>query len=384
VEGNIQSVTAADLNGDGYLDLAVPFSTDSDNLLAVFLANTDNSGTFGTESDIATGAGSPEYVAFGDLNGDGKVDMALTMLNGTVYPGAVVVALGNGDGTFQAATPYATSTNVATSRPVNVKILDFDGDGNLDLVYNDYDSGSVGVLYGHGDGTFFDPIGFPTSAFAWGMAFGDFNGDGGLDVVVGNYYVGGVSVMLNRTANAPNFTMGATSSTATVPAGQPAVYDLTLTGQNGYNGTIALSCSGLPLGAHCSFNPSHVTAQSNVQATTTLTITTTAGATAELARPALPNSKSPATTLLASLSGTGLFGLVLAGGRKKSRRRMGVVLGVMLLGMILTLAGCSTGPSSSPVSSEATPAGTYNVVVTSAGSGSGAPSHTMSLTLAVE
>jgi hypothetical protein len=384
VEGEVESVTAADLNGDGYLDLAVPFSTDSDNLLAVFLANTDNSGTFGTESDIATGIGDPEYVAFGDLNGDGKVDMAIAMQDGSVYPGAIVVALGNGDGTFQAATPYPTSISTTTSRPVNVKVMDFDGDGNLDLVYNDENNGSVGILYGHGDGSFFDPVGFPTSAFAWGMAFGDFNGDGGIDVVVGNDYVGGVSVMLNRTPQAPNFTMGAASSTATVSAGQPAVYNLTLTGQNGYNGTITLSCSGLPRGAHCSFSPSHVTAQNNVQATTVLTITTTAGATAELTRPPMPNSKSSAPTFLASLSGMGLFGLVLAGGTKRSRRQMTIVLGVMLVAMILTLAGCSTGPSSFAGGSQATPAGTYNVVVSSAGNGSGAPTHTMNLTLVVE
>jgi FG-GAP-like repeat/FG-GAP repeat len=383
VEGNVQSVTAADLNGDGYLDLAVPFDTDSTNLMAVFLANADNSGTFGTESDIATGGGNPEYVAFGDLNGDGKVDMALAMLNGSVYLGAIVVALGNGDGTFQAATSYPTSSNEATSRPVNVKVLDFDGDGHLDVVYNDYDNGSVGILYGHGDGTFFDPIGFPTSAYAWGMAFGDFNGDGGLDVVVGNDYVGGVSVMLNRTGNQPNFSMGASSSTAAVTAGQPAIYNLTLTGQNGYSGTITLSCSGLPRGAHCSFSPSPVTAQNNVQATT-LTITTTAAATAELARPALPNSKSPAPTFLASLSGMGLFGLVLAGGKKRSRRQMAIVLGVMLLVMIFTLAGCGTGPSHSSGGAQATPAGNYNVVVTSTGSGNAAPAHSMNLALVVQ
>jgi predicted small lipoprotein YifL len=56
----------------------------------------------------------------------------------------------------------------------------------------------------------------------------------------------------------------------------------------------------------------------------------------------------------------------------------------MLLAMIFTLAGCSTGPSSFPSGSQATPAGTYNVVVTSSGSGSGAPTHTMNLTLVVE
>ena len=118
-----------------------------------------------------------------------------------------------------------------------------------------------------------------------------------------------------------------TTPTATVTAGSPATYDMALTGNNGYNGTVTFSCSGLPAHAACSFAPSSIVCQRRCSVRSRFTITTTA-ATASLTQPALPNSKPAAPSLWASLGGLGIFGLVLAAETKKrNRRNMAIVLG---------------------------------------------------------
>src|SRR5439155_24866489 len=83
-------------------------------------------------------------VAIGDLNGDGKLDLAVTNLST-----AVTVLLGNGDGSFGARIDYG-----AGNSPNSAAISDLNGDGRLDLAVSNQGSNSVSVLLGNGDGTF--------------------------------------------------------------------------------------------------------------------------------------------------------------------------------------------------------------------------------------
>src|SRR5204863_135567 len=106
--------------------------------------------SFATAVNSAAGT-HPASVSIGDLNNDGTPD--LVVANEGTYPnypdGNVSVLLGNGNGTFAAAVNYG-----AGSRPNAAAICDLNGDGKLDLAVANFGSNNVSVLMGNGDGTF--------------------------------------------------------------------------------------------------------------------------------------------------------------------------------------------------------------------------------------
>ena len=281
-------------------------------------------------------------------------------------------------------------------------MIDWNGDGNLDLVYVNSEIGALAIMLGKGDGTVSAPLEFGATEYAWGMALADVNNDGAVDVLVGNDESGGFSVLLNGAGSgtAPNFTMGTGTPSETVTAGSPATYVLNLAGLNGYNGTITFTCGELPAEATCTFNPVSVVALGNTLLTTTLTIDTTAASTSSLLRPAGPRARPGSPThgspisgspiWLASLSGMGLLGLLLSGsGAKGRRRRATVLLGVALLVTLGALAACDNDSRAKvvpppPTPNLGTPAGSYTVTVTSTGTGTAAPTHSVNVTLIVQ
>jgi hypothetical protein len=117
-------------------------------------------------------------VAIGDLNGDGKPDLATANFGSNT----VSVLLGNGDGTFGARTDYGTG-----SSPHSVVIRDLNGDGTPDLATADLHSNTVSVLLGNGDGSFGVKTDFGTGGYPASVAIGDLNGDGMLDLAVTNF-----------------------------------------------------------------------------------------------------------------------------------------------------------------------------------------------------
>ena len=118
--------------------------------------------------------------AVGDFNGDGKLDFAAIGRTGYY---AVLVFLGNGDGTFQPAVSYSLHFAWLTS----VTAGDFDGDGCPDLAvtgYSDAATSSVAIMKGNGDGTFQAPVNFAVANQPTSVAVSDFNGDGIADLAV--------------------------------------------------------------------------------------------------------------------------------------------------------------------------------------------------------
>jgi hypothetical protein len=214
-DGTLSHVALADFNGDGNLDVAVL----SQPGVSVLLGK--GNGTLGVPSHFATGA-TPDSLAVGDFNGDGKLDLVTSNYNGK----SVSVLLGNGDGTFQPAANLSLSGSYSpgyyTQKPEAVVVGDLNGDGKLDLAvtaitstyvpvpgytgpygyyppsYGVSTDTTVNVLLGHGDGTFTDDAIIPLNGRnPYALTTGNFNSDTFPDLAVADPWANTVSLLLN-------------------------------------------------------------------------------------------------------------------------------------------------------------------------------------------
>jgi hypothetical protein len=73
---------------------------------------------------------------------------------------------------------------------------DFNGDGKLDLAISNYNSSSVSILLGNGDGTFQTHVDYATGSGPGGVSVADVNSDHRVDLLIPNYLAGTLSVLL--------------------------------------------------------------------------------------------------------------------------------------------------------------------------------------------
>jgi uncharacterized repeat protein (TIGR01451 family) len=161
------TIAACDFNGDSQLD----FVTVSNQTAAVIVYLGNGDGTF--QPGVAYGVTNAAFsVACADFNGDGKPDLVASGVS-------ITVLLGNGDGTFQAPLNYPLATNT-------LAVADFNSDGKADLVaLLGSSSTKVAVLLGNGDGTFQTPTLSPMGGVSAGLiVVGDFNEDGRPDLLL--------------------------------------------------------------------------------------------------------------------------------------------------------------------------------------------------------
>src|SRR5439155_12184980 len=122
------SVTLGDLNGDGKSDLAVVnFISGTVSVLLNATAPGAATPSFGAKQDFVAG-NSPASVTVGDLNGDGKLDLAVANLNSNTL--SVLFNTTN----LRAGTPgFATHQDFATgTSPLSVTVGYLNGDGKSD------------------------------------------------------------------------------------------------------------------------------------------------------------------------------------------------------------------------------------------------------------
>ncbi len=175
-------VALGDYNNDGYLDIYVAKSSASNRLY-----HNNGDGTF---TDVAATAGVNDgaysrSVTFADYDNDGYLDIYVT--NYLNQPNRLYH--NNGDGTF---TNVATSAGVAGADfSLGVTFGDYDNDGFLDICVANYENQPNRLYHNNGNGTFTDVgaiAGFDEPAYSRGVAFGDYDNDGDLDIYVTNHH----------------------------------------------------------------------------------------------------------------------------------------------------------------------------------------------------
>jgi hypothetical protein len=180
--GPLTSVATGDFNEDGSPDAAIgsPF----DSRLAVSL--NDGEGAFEPPSFVENGEWAPEGLAVADFDHDGHLDVA------GADGGAYSIFLGKGDGTFAAGAVHEISRYTIT-----LAAGDFNGDGDVDLALGNLDSSTVPILFGNGDGAFTAGPKVKLSSLVtdecgcvetWGIAADDVNGDGLDDIVTADRF----------------------------------------------------------------------------------------------------------------------------------------------------------------------------------------------------
>jgi hypothetical protein len=130
------SLILKDIDGDGTVDAL--FQEGSD----VFLAKGHGSGTFDAPASVLSSLGAPQSASFADLNGDGFLDAI-------VYVNAVTsIYYGTANGQFS-STPVQMPGGARATLGVGDRQVpepaDIDGDGKLDLLGLDTDTGEVGI-----------------------------------------------------------------------------------------------------------------------------------------------------------------------------------------------------------------------------------------------
>jgi hypothetical protein len=204
---NPRSVAIGDMDGDGKPDVAV--ANAGSNTLSVFrnisATGSINSGSFAPKVDFASGS-APTSVAIGDLDGDSRSELVVTnqasntvsVLRNTSASGSIVA------GSFAAKVDFTTGT-----APISVAMGDLDGDGKADLAVANSGSASntVSVLRNTtttgsiGTGSFAAKVDFATGTQPIWVAIGDVTGDGKADLAVANRSSATVSVFRNMATN---------------------------------------------------------------------------------------------------------------------------------------------------------------------------------------
>ena len=176
-------VTIADLNGDGRKDL---ISANRNSASVSVFFNTTATGTttpsFTARTDFTTGS-IPLKVRAGDLNGDGRLDLAVSAEGGVASILLNTAAVG-------AATPsFATKVDLtAGNSPSSVSLADLDLDGRLDLVVSNTMSQDLTLLLNRtttGSGTLSFAAGttLPVGQYTTALWVDDLNNDGKPDLV---------------------------------------------------------------------------------------------------------------------------------------------------------------------------------------------------------
>lgn len=182
------SVYAADADGDDDIDV---FSVSALDDKISWYENIDGQGSFGPQQIISTNFDYPLDVVSGDIDGDGDIDI----LSGGRYNNSRVAWFKNTNGQGNFVFQQELTTDISYCRAAT--LADMDGDGDLDIVATSWTFGSHRVIWfenTNGQGNFNNTpntVGLLTNnANPETLYAKDFDNDGDLDIAVGTYNEG--------------------------------------------------------------------------------------------------------------------------------------------------------------------------------------------------
>ena len=187
-----QRLRAGDINSDGIDDI-VTTNTEGNN--ATILLSNGKGGFYEPTGSPFVCGDAPFGIAIGDINADGKTDLAIVNSPGSMGEGkgknGLTVLVGDGTGKF---TTMKGSPFEAGKIPNRIAIGDVNGDGVNDIVTSDNDSNKIYLFLMNKNGTV---SGSPITVgnHPKGVAIADLNGDGKCEIVVCNQLDSEISII---------------------------------------------------------------------------------------------------------------------------------------------------------------------------------------------
>jgi hypothetical protein len=210
--GAVLGMATGDFDRDGRTDLL----TVASGATSLAFHKGQGDGTFAAPVTFATGLFQPNSLGVGDFDRDGDQDVVASS-SGT----QIALLVGDGNGSFSALAPVAST--MSTAAGTGLAVGDFDRDGALDVAKANVTDNSVTVHFGNGAGgfsgvTFTLSVGLNPAA----ITTLDYNRDGILDLAVANFSSNTVSLLQGSGTRASAFSVATTltvGGAGTAPAG---------------------------------------------------------------------------------------------------------------------------------------------------------------------